>query len=403
MSGGIGEMSDEDLHESALVLSRLISHAEAERALLLAELDRRGACEAEVGLTAASWLAREAGLPRAAARRELETGRVLRDLPVITEAVAAGDLSTAHARVLAGAMNPRVADAVAALQPELIVLAQRATFERWRSEVNGIVALLDQDGGHDPTADEARNQVHLSPSPDGMLHLTGQLLGETALGVHEAIEAKADELFHRYRSDHRTGPDVEIPGRATLLAFALADLLRAGGAVELASTRPPRPEVTLVIEADEPSTATAGRTGTRVARGTIPTLRCDPDLYALIRDSLGQVLDLGRAVRHATAAQRRALAARDGGCVFPGCTTPPSWTDHHHVKPFGEQGRTDLANLAALCRRHHGITHRKGWTMHATNDGWFWWTTPSGHTFWSQRHGRQRTGPTPPATADIAA
>jgi hypothetical protein len=36
--------------------------------------------------------------------------------------------------------------------------------------------------------------------------------------------------------------------------------------------------------------------------------------------------------------------------------------------------------------------------MHATGDGWFYWTTPSGHSFWSQRHGKQRTGPTPADT-----
>jgi hypothetical protein len=58
-------------------------------------------------------------------------------------------------------------------------------------------------------------------------------------------------------------------------------------------------------------------------------------------------------------------------------------------------GTTDTANLAPLCRRHHGITHRTGWAMHATDDGWFWWVTPSGDSFWSQRHGTQRAGPTP--------
>ena len=38
--------------------------------------------------------------------------------------------------------------------------------------------------------------------------------------------------------------------------------------------------------------------------------------------------------------------------------------------------------------------------MHKTVDQWFWWQTPSGDTFWSQRHGKQRTGPTPNNTGD---
>jgi hypothetical protein len=104
---------------------------------------------------------------------------------------------------------------------------------------------------------------------------------------------------------------------------------------------------------------------------------------------------MGRKVRHATAAQRKALAQRDGGCVFPGCDAPAAWTDDHHVEHFGHGGPTDLDNLAGLCRYHHGITHRRGWEMQATDDGWYWWRSPTGRTFWSQRHQRRRTGPTP--------
>jgi hypothetical protein len=150
----------------------------------------------------------------------------------------------------------------------------------------------------------------------------------------------------------------------------------------------------MVINADQPLTVSAGSSGA-MADGTVQTLRCDPDLFALVLDSLGRPLQLGSHARHASAALRRALAARDGGCVFPACMAPPAWTDSHHVKPFKDGGRTELSNLAGLCRRHHGIAHRKGWTMHATADGWYWWRSPSGRTFWSQRHQRQRAGPTP--------
>jgi hypothetical protein len=90
---------------------------------------------------------------------------------------------------------------------------------------------------------------------------------------------------------------------------------------------------------------------------------------------------------------------RDGGCVFPGCDLPPHWCDAHHVVPFEAGGSTDVAGLASLCRRHHGVTHRAGWRMEATADGWFSWTTPAGRTFWSQRHGRRRRHPPPAAAA----
>ena len=132
------------------------------------------------------------------------------------------------------------------------------------------------------------------------------------------------------------------------------------------------------------------------------SLLCDCDLEALLVDGCDNPLNLGRKQHLASPQQRRAVLARDGGCVMPGCDCPAAWVEIHHVKHWNDGGTTDIAILAGLCRRHHGITHRKGWSMHATADGWFWWITPSGHTFWSQRDGVQRTGPTPPLSADIA-
>jgi hypothetical protein len=330
------------------------------------------------------------------AREQVKVGRRLRDLlPEVNDAVVGGRITSHHAAVLAGACHERVAEGVVALQADLIALAEGTSFDRWRSEVRGIVELLDEDGGHDPAADLARNQLNVAETIDGITHLTGQFLGEHALTVRAAIDAKADELFHRYTRDHETCPDIAVPTYPTLRALALAELCRAGGAVDVTSTRPPRPEVTLVVQADEPDTNAHDGAGTRLADGTTRVLRCDPDLYAVVIDSLGQPIDLGRHVRLATTAQRRALAVRYGGCVWPGCDRPFAWCDAHHVEAFEHGGRTDLANLAPLCRAHHGVTHRAGWTMHTTPDGWHWWRTPTGHTFWSQRHQHRRTDPTP--------
>jgi len=111
-----------------------------------------------------------------------------------------------------------------------------------------------------------------------------------------------------------------------------------------------------------------------------------PAIHALVVDTLGVPLDLGREQRYANRAQRRALARRDGGCVFPGCDAPVGWCDAHHIVDWDDGGPTDLPNLAYLCRYHHGITHRQGWTMVATDDQRFTWTTPSGRTLHSQRH-----------------
>ena len=47
-----------------------------------------------------------------------------------------------------------------------------------------------------------------------------------------------------------------------------------------------------------------------------------------------EVLDVGRQTNRWPVAIRRAITARDRGCVFPGCDRPPSWTDIHHCTPW---------------------------------------------------------------------
>ncbi|HEX5534302.1 MAG TPA: HNH endonuclease signature motif containing protein, partial [Actinomycetales bacterium] len=61
--------------------------------------------------------------------------------------------------------------------------------------------------------------------------------------------------------------------------------------------------------------------------------------------------------RLATAAQRRALAARDKGCVIPGCTRPANQCDAHHVVFWSHGGNTNLDELVLLCGPHHNAVH----------------------------------------------
>ncbi|WP_104197432.1 HNH endonuclease signature motif containing protein [Cryobacterium sp. M15] len=77
----------------------------------------------------------------------------------------------------------------------------------------------------------------------------------------------------------------------------------------------------------------------------------------------GKILHLGTSNRFFTAQQRRALAARDGGCVIPGCTVPPQLTQVHHLKPWREGGRTDIDNAVLLCNAGHASIETSGWDI----------------------------------------
>jgi HNH endonuclease len=82
-----------------------------------------------------------------------------------------------------------------------------------------------------------------------------------------------------------------------------------------------------------------------------------------------QPLDVGRATRVVQPAQRTALAVRDGGCVFPGCSRPLVWCEAHHLWHWLDGGPTDLANLILLCRAHHRAVHEGRWHLARGPDG----------------------------------
>jgi HNH endonuclease len=185
------------------------------------------------------------------------------------------------------------------------------------------------------------------------------------------------------------------------LALALEEVCRRAQAVDLDNTKPARTEAVVVIDADQLDPDTPPRLcdaeGVPIL-GPITRLFCQLDLYPVIIDGLGVPIDMGREIRMANRAQRRALTVRDGGCVFPGCDQPAHWADAHHVKHWTrDRGSTDISNMVLLCRHHHGVVHRKGWNIQIGDDGWAWITTPARTRLWCQQHGQTRTGPLPAA------
>ena len=67
-------------------------------------------------------------------------------------------------------------------------------------------------------------------------------------------------------------------------------------------------------------------------------IAAEANLVPVVLDGRGAVLHLGRTRRTASPAQRLALAARDGGCSFPGCDRPPEWCETHHAIPWADGG-----------------------------------------------------------------
>lgn len=64
-------------------------------------------------------------------------------------------------------------------------------------------------------------------------------------------------------------------------------------------------------------------------------------------------MNYGRSKRLFTPEQRRAITARDQGCVRDGCSMPAEWSQIHHVTEWRGNGQTDINDGAMICDGDH--------------------------------------------------
>ena len=105
--------------------------------------------------------------------------------------------------------------------------------------------------------------------------------------------------------------------------------------------------------------------GDALSAATIRRLACDARILPMVLGSESQPLDVGTTVRLATGPMRKALVARDRGCVC--CGAPPIYCDAHHVVSWIDGGETKITNLVLLCKRCHRDLHAGHWDITITN------------------------------------
>ncbi|TFC10127.1 MULTISPECIES: HNH endonuclease signature motif containing protein [unclassified Cryobacterium] len=100
-----------------------------------------------------------------------------------------------------------------------------------------------------------------------------------------------------------------------------------------------------------------------VSLKTVHQRICDGGFQGVLFGANNQVLKLGPERRYFNRAQRRAITARDGGCIIPGCKAPAHWAEVHHVKPWAKDGPTTVDNGVLLCWFHHHSIDTSGWEI----------------------------------------
>jgi hypothetical protein len=271
----------------------------------------------------------------------------------------------------------------------------------------------DSGDGGDPPNPHLANTLHLSTTFKG--NVVGDLGFDPIAGAEltEAIAARVDHLY----ATGVFGPHDGLTPAARR-GWALRTLITDG--TQPTSLRgKPRPSISLLLDQrtasgapiDDIDDLLARRCeltdGTPVPLRTAQRLLCDCTITAIVRKTLAdghiEIIGITDHQRTATPRQRTALAQRDGGCIFPGCHTPPERCHAHHIHHHEHGGPTLTHNLALVCSYHHHLIHEGNWqlTRHP-HTGQLHLTKPDGTPVPLIPQGHKAPAPPPAAAGDPA-
>ena len=238
------QLSDALLAGEVLALRRLVDQLEGAWLRRLAAVDARGAAGAEHGTSApstAGWLRATVRMSPGAAGQRVRAARALYRGPLraTARALAAGEVSYAHAATLADATADLPPTRVTQAEPVLVEAAGRLDPPRLRRLVTHLRDLVDPDRAEERSrARLDRRGLWLAPTFEGMVAVDGLLEPEAGEAVQAALAPLA----------RPTGPDDDRTA-AQRRADALGELARqALQAGRLPQGGGLRPQLTVTVE-----------------------------------------------------------------------------------------------------------------------------------------------------------
>ena len=384
----------------------------------------------ELGLAScAHWLNLKCGIGMNAAREKVRVAHALAGLPKISACFAKGELSFSKVRAITRIADEkneddllmiaehgtahhveklvsqcrrvrRLQEAEDADAPyrnrELthyydddgcLVIKARLPAEQGALVVKALEMAMDQDFG-DGASKSCPAQTPLYPAEGhDVTAVTSERDEERepiAARRADALAAIAETFMNNSESSGSTADRYQVVVHVTAETSELED----GRGVEAGSSHPEESgNVTAVTsgvaQRMNGGAASAGRArcghvtavtshledGPYVAEETSRRIGCDCSIVHMGgAGNIGEAMSIGRRSRTIPPPMRRALAARDGGCRFPGCTHT-RFVDGHHIEHWADGGETSLDNLVLLCRHHHHLVHEGGFECEKTTSG----------------------------------
>ena len=237
-----------------------------------------------------------------------------------------------------------------------------------------------------PHASYDQRSLHISPTFAGAWRTDGNLTAELGEIFRNAIDRRARELYRAEKAEADANGDKVESTAAQRRHDALHELLLQATAAGDEGNDVNVPAITAVIDVtklpDAKPAEIVGETehGTPVSAATALRWCCDAGISRVLTAPPSTPIDLGHTARLPNRAQRRALAASDRGCTFPGCDRPPGWTSAHHLIHWIHGGPTSLWNQTLLCTFHHHRVHEGRFNVERLPNGELRFTRPDGTT-----------------------
>ncbi len=390
-----------------------IQAATYELLVLIREFDAAGAWSGFA--SCAVWLSWRTGLAPVAAREHVRVAHALAQLPKVSDAMRRGRVSYSKVRAITRVATPETEQSLL----DVALAGTAAHVERVVRVWRRMDRAAERDEDRERQADRS---LRTWVDDDGMVVVRGRLTPEVGSVFRRALEAAvaadggaaagggdapaigAARAEPADAVDQAVGVERSLGQRQADALGRLAECALAGGldrgtagdryqvvlhvdAETLAEDAAPSPAESAAEGADAHAGVPAGTPrpgpraagcpgpragrqaaltedgGIRVGQETARRIACDAATVTMHHGPDGGVLDVGRRTRTVSPALRRALAARDGQCRFPGCQARRC--DAHHVRHWADGGETALANLVLLCRRHHRAVHEEGFRVQA--------------------------------------
>jgi hypothetical protein len=317
-------------------------------------------------------------------------------LPNVCSALAMGEISPAHATVIARESASAIRDGMGpahiySIEQSALAYAEFHTPTQVANKVRTTIAKLAPEP-FEEIAERARDTRRVScfREVDGLSTIVAILPAEDAQIVMKAIE----NFIHAQVTAETIGTDDSevAPGQHRSMDMKRADALTSIATWSLqqstAEVKLHRRPVTVNVTIDLPTLlGLAENPGQLAGYGAIPAsvaraLASDGKWQRFITDpQTGTLLDYGRESYEPPQALVDFLIARDRTCRFPGCRHSAARADLDHAQSWESGGKTSAANLGALCRRHHRLKTHGGWKLVSHSDGACTWTSPLGKIY----------------------